>query len=188
MKCDKVKTFLPSYAARSLKVRHVRGIDVHLQDCADCQKSLEKTRKLQSLLAFKREEKPDEFFLRNFLPEFHRRLYSDYSDVVQKYSLWSQIREFFSLDKKVHYFFRVSSGVALLVISLSFGTVYFLKNKNVSHSVAAVSQSNVDSVVEVEAGINQLVVSNNQSQKGSVYVLDRVTYEPSTHGPVVLSF
>jgi hypothetical protein len=186
MKCEKARTFFPILAAQRLQGSDKTEVELHVSGCPECTTALEKTRKLQSLLGLKKHEQPDEFFLRTYVSEFHRRLYTE---VVQERSLgfWSKMVEKFS--------FQISWPIAAqtLAVILVLGTIghhfYFS-----SSSPAAVAMfknfsklTKTDSVVEVESRVNELVVSN-KSDQNSVYVLDRVSYKPSNNGSVVLQF
>ncbi len=190
MTCDTVRPYLSLIAAGSLESSHARRVDEHLGECADCQASLAKTRKLRSLLALKRHEQPDEFFMRTFTAEFHRRVCSE---MVQKPSFRQKLTELISIARQrmgiVHY----SSAAALAVLVLSVFVVHISTSGISSESpkgtviAQAASVSTEDrSVVAVESRHNELVLATGQPK--SVYVLDRVQYEPATHGSVVLAF
>jgi hypothetical protein len=192
MKCEKARTLFPVLAAKRLQGSEKIEVESHLTDCPSCATALEKTRKLQALLSLKRLEKPDEFFFRNYVPEFHRRLYTD---VVQERSrsFWTKLREAFSFE--IQGAFALQSVAAILLLGiLGFGYHLYSPSAaqkiNTSPEVAQISSASAvsgASVVEVDSRFNELVLAN-PSGKSSIFVLDRVAYKPSNHGPVVLQF
>jgi hypothetical protein len=192
MRCESVQKSLPAFVGNSLAGSEIKTIQEHLHTCSECQGSLAKTRKLRSLLALKRHEKPDEFFLRSFVPEFHRRLSAE---IVRKPTFWTRCREAFSLDNTPAYLcLRVFRYASVAVAALVFYTAYLSYKQPSSTLVSGQKQevefskqaSSTDGVVEVASHRSQLVFENRGAD--SVYVLDRLNYDNSTHGPIVLTF
>jgi hypothetical protein len=179
MKCEKARTFFPVLAVNRLQGSEKSEVEHHLKNCNSCSASLEKTRKLQALLSLKRHEQPDELFMRNFVSDFHRRLYADVVQERSRSTLWTRISEMFSFDISL---IRVGQSFAALMI---LGVIAFQFYPAKSSQNGSISK-NDESVVEVESRFKELVVANNSDS--SIYVLDRVAYKPSNNGPVVLQF
>ncbi len=104
------------------------------------------------------------------------------------------IREIFSMVKGwARLLVRVSYGMTAAALAF---TIYLtqssLQNPSPQHFVknrALVEiASSEPTVVEVESRLNHLVLATAKPQKGTVYVLDRVNYEPNQNGPYVLEF
>lgn len=192
-KCQKVRSFFPLFLAQNLDECDSKLVKLHLDQCPNCQKSLEKSRNLRTLLSLKRYEQPGEFFFRTYVSEFHRRICSE---VLQKNSIWFRLREVFSAQiGAVHWMIRaVSYSAGLAVILLSLYTAHLSMKNSVSESAFARRvqmdhDGKLSPVVDVTSHTSDLVLaSDNSSGRASVYVLDRVDYKPSTHAPILLSF
>lgn len=192
MNCQKIRQLLPAFAAQGLEGSNEHKVKAHLDHCADCKGSLAKTQKLRALLALKQHEQPDEFFFRTYLSEFHRRLYSQ---ILQKPSFLGKLNEIFLWNRPARFLWRVSSAVLMLVLTMSFYMTYVTAP---NHSTEFLSSGDdtvrqnigiatrAPSVVEVESRFNQLVLADKPSH--SIYVLDRLNYEPSTRASAILQF
>jgi hypothetical protein len=188
MRCEKVSRHLPALVADQMDSREAVSVRKHLANCPDCAKSFEKTKSLRSLLSLKRHEKPDEFFLRNFVPEFRRRLCLE---VIQKPSKWERMQELWAAFWTPSVFMRTVRYSAVVLVTLIIASVYF--NRESSAPMVATHRASTtvseESIVEVESSINQLAVANLQSgSKESVYVMDRIEYQPATHGSRIFTF
>lgn len=192
-KCEQVRPYLPAFAARSLEGSERLQVEQHLGHCPACEAGLARTRKLQSLLSLKRHEKPDELFIRNFLPEFHRRLFAQVAQ-SQSQSFWSRLKQVFvPAEGQGMLWPSVSLGAVTALVAVSFYFAHISVQEPVSNQVASRSEKlapavaeNGPSVIEVATGMNQLVLDDTSSR--SIYVLDRLSYEPLMHGPSVLQF
>jgi len=195
MKCEKARPFLPALAADRLDDLAAGEIHQHLAGCAVCRSSLEKSRRLRMLLSLKRHEQPDAFFFQTYLANFHRRLYSE---MIQKRSVWSRIREAVSVKSRPFgWLLRASTamaGIGLVLLGL-YAVQLSVKNHTsqpVAHHLSKEQPAHVTAaqvaIVEVESHPNQLVLADSPTDKSAVYVLDRVTYKPSTYGAALLVF
>lgn len=184
MNCEKAKAFFPLLNSTPSQDPAHQEVASHVSTCESCSVALEKTRKLQQLLALKKHEQPDEFFMRTYVSEFHRKLYAD---VVknQSRSIWSRIREAFTVDVE---WTSVAQSMAAVVILGVIG-YHFSPFSTSSRTANHRTNSRVSSseVVEVESRYNELVAAKS-ADKSAVYVLDRVSYKPANNGPVVLQF
>ncbi len=200
MKCEKVCLHLAAFSVGEIGEGEEKKIQEHLAGCANCRESLRTTQQLRALLALKRYERPDEFFLRTYLAEFYRRLLSG---MVREVSLWTRICKIFSLGegwKGID--LRFGWGVFVGVVFLGFYVAHVsIEKRNSAHLVlgdsngissqifqdgaSALSDS---SPMEVASTFNHLILVDNHSNKNLIYVMDHVHYEPSSHGSVVLEF
>lgn len=157
------------------------AVKAHLATCPDCAGTLERTRRLQGLLALKRHERPDEFVERNFLPEFHRRLYAD---IVRRRSFLSRVRSFLEFEGGMPALVRGLSLACALVLSLlSLYTVHTsLTSRAPDGPVIAQRQSRTPPVA------NEVAFQARGANSSAVYVLDRVSYAPRLDETAVLSF
>ncbi len=188
--CEKVRRYLPSLASENLSsVSDDRMIHQHLEDCSDCQKSLEKTRRLQALLQWKRDEQPGEFFFRTFGEQFRRRLYAE---MARKRTLWDRICNAVAHKEPSHLLLRLTYMTGLCVIVLSLYTAHILMENNAPQSLSSnqYQKSPIKAkepvIVEVSTKSDHLVFTEHTSNKGPVYVLDLMRYEPSTRGSDIL--
>ena len=193
--CEKVRPYLPALAGGDPENRIAAQFHQHAADCPDCRKDLETSRRLRSLLALKRHEKPDEFFFRAYLSEFHRRLLSEI--VRKKSSLWERIREVMTPGwGPADILLRLSYSAAIGVVVLSLYTARIsLESGGPSHFVyhqakgySVETSPSLPSAVEVASSPRHLILANNYAGKKPVYVLDRVNYESPRQGTVVLQF
>jgi hypothetical protein len=186
MNCKKVLAIIPSISP-SLEDIDFKDVRTHLESCPSCQTSYSKTQKLRSLLALKRHEKPDEFFVRTFTSEVHRRVCSE---MIQRPSLWTRLRQAFTWESRPVSIFAYSTVFGAIVLSLC--TVHLVTRNSNSHSLARSTSPSVMggeaySVVEVESRVTQLIEAEQSASGSAVYVLDRVQYD-SSHGPALLHF
>jgi len=162
MKCEKARTLFPVFAAKRLQGIEKTRVESHVADCPDCSDALMKTSRLQMLLSLKRHEKPDEFFFRNYVPEFHRRLCAD---VVQKQSrsFWTKIRESFSFE--TNWIFAAQSFAAIFVLGI---IAYHFYPAASSHkaTIHQIASKNSGAIIEVESRSNELVLANNVAANG----------------------
>ncbi len=118
MKCEKIRPLFAPFEAGGLDAGLADRVKDHLCGCPSCRGFLERTHKLRALLALKRHEQPDEFYYRTYLPEFHRRLYSN---MVRPKSLWGWVRAALELNNRVIFALRagtVLAGAILVMLSL----------------------------------------------------------------------
>jgi anti-sigma factor RsiW len=157
------------------------AVKAHLAACPDCASTLERTRRLQSLLSLKRHERPDEFVERNFLPEFHRRLYAN---IVRRRTFLSRVRAFLEFDGGIPATVRALTLASALALSLlSLYTVH------TSMITGAGTQSVVAQHRALQAPVeNEVAFSPRGAKNPTVYVLDRVSYAPRLDETAVLSF
>jgi len=185
MTCDSIRPFLSTLD--SLDVAHAGRVNGHLAACPDCRGEVVRIRKLRNLIALKRHEKPDEFFLRTFNESFHRRLVSE---MAQKPSFRVKFAELAGIVRERFGLIPLSSA-AIALVAITVFMVHISAPMKDAPKPAVVAKAapapQADrSVVEVESRLNQLVVASRQSK--NIYVLDRVQYEPATHGSTVLAF
>ena len=192
-KCEKILPHLPDVIADELLGDQDAEIREHLAACGACRAKLESARRLQNLLALKRAERPDEFFLRNFVPEFHRRLMAE---MVRKTGFWEQLGDILLPRlEPLRGLFRYSHGfaaVATLVILCGLYAVRF-PTESVApqapfHPAPNTQKTAGETVVEVPSQFTHLIMANNPPDQNRVYVMDRVDYKLSAHEPVVVQF
>ncbi len=189
MTCDIFRPFLSLKLSGSLDAKQARRVEAHLEKCPSCQADLVKAGKLRRLLALKRHEKPDEFFMNTFTAEFHRRVCAE---MVQKPSFTQKLSELFEIVRQRMGIVSYSSAAAVAVVAICLFAVHVSTpgipaeiSKTTFVAKAAPASQADRSVVEVESRLNELVLATSQPK--SVYVLDRLQYEPP-HGSTVLAF
>lgn len=200
MKCAKVCLQLAAFSSGEIGDSEGKKIQEHLAGCANCRESLRTTQQLRALLALKCYERPDEFFFRTYLVEFHRRLLSG---IVREIPLWAKVCKIFSFgDGWKRIYLRFGWGVFVGVVFLCFYIAHVMIEKRSSahlalgYSKGISSQTFQDeasalsdlSPMEVASTFNHLILADNHSNKNLIYVMDHVHYEPSSHGSVVLEF
>lgn len=189
MKCEKIHPYLSEMAAGELQGGLGLEIHEHVEGCADCRGRLESTRRLRSLLSLKRAEKPDEFFLRTFVAEFHRRLLAD---MVRKpdffRQMWDALATWWESARILP---RPAYGLAAIAALVIFLGLYAIRSPLESVPPRSLQQPKhlaEETVVEVPSRFNHLIMANNQAGGNRVYVMDRVDYEPAAHAPVIVQF
>ncbi len=183
--CKKVQRLLPMFAGESLEKIYADQIHAHLSNCSSCQSHFEKTRKLRSVLALKQHEQPDDFFFRNYLSEFHRRLYRD---MLQPRSLWRKIGDALGMNQRLDLVLRgVGIGVfaTVAIIILSLYSVHLSKTSFVRQAKWASIQS---PETKVPLATSDFVLGDNLSNQKTTYVLDRVSYNLRAHESSTLTF
>ena len=187
MTCEKVHELLPAFDANHLASGESVLVRDHLSVCTICQGRLESTRKLRSLLALKRHEKPDEFFMRTFTAQFHQKLLSS---VIRKRSVLDYAPEW--LERTFRSIWLQGAAVAALAI-LIFFNFYPARQSSESDSYAGASihdsrpgnKSELLAMTHVESVRNDLISGSDQH---TIYVLDRVSYRKDTHEAPALTF
>jgi anti-sigma factor RsiW len=211
MNCDKARSYLPALALHGPEGSQGNQVERHLAGCPTCQAALEKTRKLQSLFSQARHQtqlEAETEILRDFVPEFHRRLASEI--ITRKPTIPERLRNWLlpesdgSQETSGFSVFRTpalmgfSACAAALMLIAGFVAFSSLTTSNstgsaiVRHSSSRelpgqIASLHRGSVVEVESRWNDLVRSPGESD--SIYVLDRVSYQPSkSDEAIVLQF
>lgn len=200
IKCEKVRFHLATFSVGEVGRSEAEKIEEHLAGCANCRENLQVIQKLHALLVLKRYEKPDELFLRTYLTEFHRRLLSE---IVRKVPFWERVLKAFSWSERWGEIpLRFRWGAAVGIVLIGFCTVYVSVKKETPYpfrhhraqgfafqsSWAEATTSPEVSSTEVASNFNHLILADNPPDKNLVYVMDRVHYEPFTHGSIVLEF
>ncbi|MCC7519504.1 MAG: hypothetical protein IT578_10000 [Verrucomicrobiae bacterium] len=131
------------------------------------------------MISLKRHERPDEFVERNFLPEFHRRLYASFA--VRR-SFFSRVRAFLEFDGGLPVLARgLTLASALALGFLSLYTVHLSMKTNSAFVAARSSGAH-------QIAANEIAFQPSSSKDSIVYVLDRVSYAPKLDETTVLSF
>lgn len=176
--CRSARPHLEDLAEGAPAKGRLEAVRAHVAGCPDCARSLERTRRLQGLLALKRHERPDEQFERNFLPEFHRRLYAN---IVRRRSFLSRVRSFLEFDGGMPALVRGLSLAAALGLSLL--SLYTVHTSLSTRAPAApmVARQQLPAA-------NEVAFRSHGANSAAVYVLDRVSYAPRLDETAVLSF
>ena len=194
MNCKKIRPFLPLLAAHELEEPQTHEVKEHVTHCTACRQALEGTSKVQALLALKRHEQADELFLRNYLSEFHGRLYHQ---VLEQNSFWNRlVADILFCRKPLVWFLRGAYLLTFFFLALSLYTIHSSVENNPQKRFSnqpadlSIAQNQIfpQHVAEVESRFSHFVLAKNDANKNSVYVLDRIQYEPSTDNAVLLRF
>lgn len=179
--CHSARLHLEDFAEGSPAKGRLEAVKAHLAACPDCATALERTRRLQSLLSLKRHERPDEFVERNFLPEFHRRLYAN---IVRRRTFLSRVRSFLEFDGGMPATVRALTLASALVLGLlSLSTIHTSMTTGAGAQPVVAHQR-----VPHAPAANEVAFSPRGAKSPVVYVLDRVSYAPRLDETAVLSF
>ena len=74
MNCRSAQPFLDDLARGTPAKGRLEAVKAHVSACPACSGAMDRTRRLQSLLALKRHELPPPAYFPNFTAEFHQRL------------------------------------------------------------------------------------------------------------------
>lgn len=178
--CRSVQPHLGDLARGAPATGRLAPVRAHLDGCPACSAALERSRRLQALLALKRHERPDALVERNFLSEFHRRLYAT---VTRRRTLLSRLRSFFEAEEGWPLLVRGLAFASAIFLSLfSVYTVYLSKQAGPILTVARSSDAHL------AAARKEVASERAPGQHAAVYVLDRVSYAPRMDETSVLSF
>lgn len=178
--CRNAQPHLGDLARGTPATGRLASVKAHLDGCPACSVAFERTRRLQSLLSLKRHESPDELIARNFLPEFHRRLYAS---LTRRRSFLSRMRSFFEAEE----------GLPVLARGLAFASAVFLSLFSLYTAHLSMQTGSTTVVVQSSnarpsATMKEVAFERFSGQHPAVYVLDRVSYAPRMDETSVLSF